>query len=83
VTAAGRESPFERICARTAICIAEAQAVATKVSRGSEADAERWLLNVGGTAFNFGKDVPRLETYIAATERMAELARTLPVDVVI
>ena len=29
----------------------------------------------GGTAFNFGKDVPRLESYIAATRRMAELAR--------
>ena len=29
----------------------------------------------GGTAFNFGKDVPRLESYIAATGRMAELAR--------
>ena len=27
----------------------------------------------GGTAFNFGKDVPRLESYIAATRRMAEL----------
>jgi metallo-beta-lactamase class B len=37
----------------------------------------------GGTAFNFGKDVPRLETYIAATERMAGLARSLPVDVLI
>jgi metallo-beta-lactamase class B len=37
----------------------------------------------GGTAFNFGKDVPRLETYIAATDRMAGLARTLPVDVLI
>ena len=37
----------------------------------------------GGTAFNFGKEVPRLETYIAATDRMAGLARTLPVDVLI
>ena len=37
----------------------------------------------GGTAFNFGKDVPRLETYIAATDRMAGLARSLPVDVLI
>ena len=37
----------------------------------------------GGTAFNFGKDVPRLDTYIAATDRMAGLARTLPVDVLI
>ena len=37
----------------------------------------------GGTAFNFGKEVPRLETYIAATDRMAGLARSLPVDVLI
>jgi len=37
----------------------------------------------GGTGFNFGKDVPRLESYIAATDRMAGLARTLPVDVLI
>jgi len=37
----------------------------------------------GGTAFNFGKDVPRLGSYIAATDRMAALARTLPVDVLI
>ena len=37
----------------------------------------------GGTGFNFGKDVPRLESYIAATDRMAGIASTLPVDVLI
>lgn len=37
----------------------------------------------GGTAFNFGKDVPRLEGYIAATERMAGVARSTPVDVMV
>ena len=37
----------------------------------------------GGTAFNFGRDVPRLETYIAATRRMAEVARERGVDVML
>jgi metallo-beta-lactamase class B len=37
----------------------------------------------GGTAFNFGKDLPRLESYIAATRRMAELAEQRKVDVMI
>jgi metallo-beta-lactamase class B len=37
----------------------------------------------GGTAFNFGKDIPRLEGYIAATERMARLAREQGIDAMI
>jgi metallo-beta-lactamase class B len=37
----------------------------------------------GGTAFNFGKDVPRLESYIAATRRMAEVAGKDKVDVML
>jgi len=37
----------------------------------------------GGTAFNFGKDIPRLEMYIAATQRMAKVAHVLPVDVML
>ena len=32
----------------------------------------------GGTAFNFGKDVPRLESYIEASRRMAEVVRKQP-----
>jgi metallo-beta-lactamase class B len=37
----------------------------------------------GGTAFNFGKDVPRLESYIAATRRMAGVAEKDKVDVML
>lgn len=37
----------------------------------------------GGTAFNFGKDVPRLEGYISATERMGRVARARSIDVLI
>ena len=37
----------------------------------------------GGTAFNFGKDLPRLESYIAATRRMAEVAEQRKVDVML
>ena len=39
------------------------------------------VMEWGGTAFNFGKDVPRLEMYIAATERMAKIAEQQKVDV--
>lgn len=48
----------------------------------SGGQAHRALL-WGGTAFNFGKDIPRLEMYIAATQRMAKQAHVLPVDVMI
>ena len=37
----------------------------------------------GGTAFNFGKNIPRLQSYIDATERMAKLAREQNVEVMI
>lgn len=37
----------------------------------------------GGTAFNFGKDVPRLQSYIDATERMAKIAKEQGIDVMI
>ena len=37
----------------------------------------------GGTAFNFGKDIPRLESYIAATERMAKMAKDEGIDVML
>lgn len=37
----------------------------------------------GGTAFNFGKDVPRLQGYIDATERMARIAREQGIDVLL
>jgi metallo-beta-lactamase class B len=37
----------------------------------------------GGTAFNFGKDVPRLQSYIEATERMANLAKEQGIDVML
>ncbi|MBI3369759.1 MAG: MBL fold metallo-hydrolase [Burkholderiales bacterium] len=37
----------------------------------------------GGTAFNFGKDLPRLDAYIAATQRMARLAGDRQIDVLL
>ena len=37
----------------------------------------------GGTAFNFGKIMPRLDTYIAATDRMRDLAPQQGIDVMI
>jgi len=37
----------------------------------------------GGTAFNFGKDLERLNMYIAATERMRKLAGEQNIDVMI
>lgn len=37
----------------------------------------------GGTAFNFGKNIQRLDAYIAAAQRMAALAREQGIDVII
>jgi len=37
----------------------------------------------GGTAFNFGNDVPRLQLYIEATARMARLAEEQRIDVLL
>jgi metallo-beta-lactamase class B len=37
----------------------------------------------GGTAFNFGKDIPRMDAYIGGTRRMAALAKEQGVDVMI
>ena len=37
----------------------------------------------GGTAFNFGKNVPRLQSYIDATGRMAQIARAEGIDVML
>lgn len=37
----------------------------------------------GGTAFNFGRDFARMDSYIAATERMAQLARSEGIDVLL
>jgi len=37
----------------------------------------------GGTGFNFGADLPRLDTYIASTERMRKLAAEQHIDVLI
>jgi len=37
----------------------------------------------GGTAFNFGKDVPRLQSYIDAADRMADIAAKQGIDVMI
>jgi metallo-beta-lactamase class B len=37
----------------------------------------------GGTGFNFGADMPRLDAYIASTERMRKLAAAQNIDVLI
>ena len=37
----------------------------------------------GGTGFNFGKDIARLEAYSASTQRMAGLARSQGIDVML
>ena len=37
----------------------------------------------GGTAFNFGKDIPRLDSYIDATARMMRLADEQKIDVML
>lgn len=37
----------------------------------------------GGTAFNFGNDIPRLDAYIAATQRMAGVAQAQGIDVLL
>lgn len=41
------------------------------------------VLMWGGTSFNFGRDLPRLDAYIAQTERMRQVAARLPVDVLL
>jgi len=37
----------------------------------------------GGTAFNFGRDMPRLDAYIEATQRLAQVARAQQIDVML
>lgn len=37
----------------------------------------------GGTSFNFGRDFRRLDAYIAAADRMREIARTEKVEVLL
>ena len=37
----------------------------------------------GGTAFNFGRDMPRLDAYIQATQRLAQVARAQQIDVML
>ena len=37
----------------------------------------------GGTGFNFGKDVPRLDSYIGATERMGGIVQSQRIDVLL
>lgn len=41
------------------------------------------ILLWGGTAFNFGKDIERLQSYIDATTRMVDLAKQQKIDVMI
>lgn len=55
----------------------------TPVFEVKSATGPHKVLLWGGTAFNFGKDIPRLESYIAAAERMARLAREQGIDVMI
>ena len=37
----------------------------------------------GGTGFNFGRDLERMDTYIQSTERMRQLVRDQQVDVLL
>ena len=37
----------------------------------------------GGTAFNFGRDIPRLDAYIQSTQRLAQVARAQQIDVML
>jgi metallo-beta-lactamase class B len=37
----------------------------------------------GGTSFNFGRDMARLDAYIASTQRMAQLAEAQKIDVML
>jgi metallo-beta-lactamase class B len=37
----------------------------------------------GGTAFNFGKDLPRLDSYVASTQRMRTIVQQQNIDVLI
>lgn len=37
----------------------------------------------GGTGFNFGKDIPRLEAYSDSAQRMARIARSQGIDVIL
>ena len=37
----------------------------------------------GGTAFNFGRDLARLDAYIESTQRLAEVARAQQIDVML
>jgi metallo-beta-lactamase class B len=41
------------------------------------------VLEWGGTAFNFGRDIPRLDSYVAATDRMRTIAGEQNIDVLI
>ena len=46
--------------------------------------SQRWkALLWGGTSFNFGRDFKRLDGYIAAAERMREVAREQKVEVLL
>jgi len=46
-------------------------------ARGRTHRAMMW----GGTAFNFGRDMPRLDSYIASSERMRQVVAVQSVDV--
>jgi metallo-beta-lactamase class B len=48
-----------------------------------QGDKTHRVLLWGGTAFNFGKDLPRLEGYIEATEQMTRVAKQQGIDVMV
>lgn len=49
------------------------------VSGGKKHRALIW----GGTAFNFGNNIPRMDSYIEATKRMAKMAQEQGIDVML
>ena len=49
------------------------------VAGGQKHRAMLW----GGTSFNFGKDLPRLDSYIGSTQRMGKVAQAERIDVLL
>ncbi len=55
----------------------------TPVFEVRDGDQRHRALVWGGTSFNFGRDLARLDAYIASTQRMAQLAESLKIDVML
>ena len=67
----------------TAAAAAAGLLITTGCAQMPPAGQRHRVLLWGGTAFNFGKDVPRLQSYIDAADRMADVAAKQGIDVMI